>query len=235
MKVWRDGIFTALALTGLFLTGCDRIPGKPSPDSVWRPPGAEKNFRELYRKNCLACHGDGTTISASLPMNNPTYLAVIPREKLREKIARGVPNTLMPAFAQSAGGPLTEEQVDILTDGILAWKKADTAPANPPPYEAPLGDVERGGQVYAVYCASCHGPDGSGGSAGAVNAPAYLGLVSNQYLRTVVIAGRPDLGMPDYQGYVPGRPMTEQEIADVTAWLVSQRKPGPAEPVPPGE
>jgi cytochrome c oxidase cbb3-type subunit 3 len=60
---------------------------------------------------------------------------------------------------------------------------------------------------------------------------AYLSLVSDQYLRTVVIAGRPELGMPGYREYVAGKPMTPEEISDVVAWLASRRQgpvPGPA-------
>ena len=50
--------------------------------------------------------------------------------------------------------------------------------------------------------------------------PAFLGLVSDQYLRTIVIAGRNDLGCPDFQNRVPGKPMSEEEISGVVAWLV---------------
>ena len=57
---------------------------------------------------------------------------------------------------------------------------------------------------------------------------AYLRLVSDQYLRTVVIAGRPELGMPGFRDYVPGKPMTPDEISDVVAWLaIPPPGPGP--------
>jgi hypothetical protein len=52
----------------------------------------------------------------------------------------------------------------------------------------------------------------------------YLHLVSDQYLRSVVIAGRPELGMPNYQQLVPNKPMSPEEISDVVAWLVSHRQ-----------
>ena len=66
--------------------------------------------------------------------------------------------------------------------------------------------------------------EGKGGEKGAsVVDPSYLALVSDQGLRTAVIAGRADLGMPDWRGYVPGHPMNDEEIADVVAWLASHR------------
>ena len=59
----------------------------------------------------------------------------------------------------------------------------------------------------------------------------YLSLVSDQYLRTTVIAGRADLGMPDWRGYTPGQPLTPQQVSDVVAWLIAQRRPVPGRPV----
>jgi hypothetical protein len=55
---------------------------------------------------------------------------------------------------------------------------------------------------------------------------AYLALTSDQALRTAVIVGRSDLGMPDWRANIPGRPMTAQEISDVVAWLASHRQAG---------
>jgi hypothetical protein len=48
----------------------------------------------------------------------------------------------------------------------------------------------------------------------------------------VVIAGRPELGAPDWRGNIPGKPMSEQEIGDVVAWLESQRVQNPGQPYP---
>jgi cytochrome c oxidase cbb3-type subunit 3/ubiquinol-cytochrome c reductase cytochrome c subunit len=100
-----------------------------------------------------------------------------------------------------------------------------------PPYAAALGDRERGKAVFATACAGCHGGDGRGGpKAGAVADPSYLALVSDQHLRTTVLAGRADLGMPDWRGYIQGRALAPGEISDVVAWLAAQRRPVPGRP-----
>jgi mono/diheme cytochrome c family protein len=216
----------ALAL----LCGCDQLPGKPKFEDRWKPPQDLKNFAELFDGNCRACHSNGQTLGASISMNNPPYLAIVPKEVMHRVIRQGIRGTAMPGFSTEAGGMLTDEQINILVDGIYQWGKGHEAPAdNLPPYSAPLGDVERGKAAFAQNCAGCHGPDGNGvkGKGGSVVDPTYLNLVSDQYLRSVVIAGRPDLGMPGFRNYVSGKAMTPDEISHVVAWLASHRQ-GPA-------
>jgi cytochrome c oxidase cbb3-type subunit III len=210
-----------------FLCGCGRLPGKPKLEDRWRPPEDIKNFAELFDGNCRACHSNGETLGASISMNYPAYIAIVPREVMHKVIEEGIRGTAMPGYSDKAGGMLTDEQINILVDGIYGWAKGHEAPAdNLPPYSAPLGDAERGEAVFAQDCAGCHGAEGEGvkGKAGSVVDATYLSLVSDQYLRTVVIAGRSDLGMPGFREYVPGKPMTPDEISDVVAWLSSHRQ-----------
>jgi cytochrome c oxidase cbb3-type subunit III len=217
------------------MCGCDWLPGKPKEEDRWRPPEENKNFADLYATNCLACHGNDKTIGASISMNNPVYLSVVPKDAMRKVIAEGVPGTMMPGYSNAVGGMLTDEQINILVDGILKSSKGQiAAEANRPPYAAPPGDAQRGATVYAQDCAQCHGNEGTGGKAGSVVDRAYLSLVSDQYLRSVIIAGRPELGMPGYEGYVSGKPMSADEIADVVGWLASHRQgPAPGQSTPP--
>ncbi len=223
----------ALAVT-VAAAGCDSLPGKPRPAGSDRLPSQVMAFSVLYRDNCAACHGADGRLGASRPLNDPLYLAVVPRSRLRQVIANGVPGTLQPAFAQSAGGTLTDGQIDALVDGLLErWGGAKPLKlAELPSYAAPPGNAARGKTVYAATCAGCHGADGkSGQNGGAITDASYLSLVSDQYLRTTVIAGRADLGMPDWRGYTPGQPLTGQQISNVVAWLIAQRRPVQGRPV----
>ncbi len=59
--------------------------------------------------------------------------------------------------------------------------------------------------MFARACAGCHGNQGQGGKngeqqVGAINNQAFLALISDQALRRYAITGRPDLGMPAYDG-----------------------------------
>jgi cytochrome c oxidase cbb3-type subunit III len=222
MKLLLLTLFTFTGIIGL--SGCDQLPGKPKPSDRWQPPEAEKNFQVLFNGNCRACHAGETNIGASISMRDPLYLAIIPRDVLRKITAEGIPGTTMPGFAKANGGELTDEQVDIIVNGILDWgKSSQVTKTNLPPYSAPLGDATHGSEVYNRFCASCHGQVGQNGKAGSIVHPDYLQLVSDQYLRSVTIAGRPELGMPNYQNLVPNQPLSDQDIADIVAWLVSRR------------
>lgn len=225
-------LLVALALA---LAACDQMPGKPRYADRELLPSEVMDWKTLYAKNCAGCHGADGRLGPSRPLNDPVYLALAPRERLRAVIARGVPGTAQPALAISAGGTLTDAQIDAIVKGLVdTWGKPDAlAGATPPPYDGKGagGDATRGREVYATACASCHGPDGRGGQkAGAVADASYLSLVSDQYLRTTVIAGRTDLGMPDWRHYVDGKPLGAPDVADVVAWLVSERRPVPGRP-----
>jgi cytochrome c oxidase cbb3-type subunit III len=213
------------------LVGCDILPGKPSARAGEETSSAQvMSFDALYGRQCAGCHGRVGHLGAARPLNDPVYLALVPAARLRQIIAEGVPGTAQPAFATSAGGALTDAQIDALVQGVVgAWARSDaTQSLTIPPYAAKRGDPERGSAVYAVACAGCHGADGRGGpEAGSIADPSYLALVSDQHLRTTVIAGRADLGMPDWRGYIPGRALAPEEVSDVVAWLVAQRAPIP--------
>jgi cytochrome c5 len=137
------------------------------------------------------------------------FLALVGDKELQRVISTGRKGTLMPAWSQSAGGPLTEEQIASLVDGIKGrrWKSdassvKKTIPPNVPPL-LPTDDVKgnynRGEKVYAAACATCHGGEGEGTKkAGAINNAALLTLMSDTVLRRIIITGRPDLEMPDF-------------------------------------
>ena len=206
----------------VFLLGCgNRVEQFVRPDQV-------TDFTALYQSNCAGCHGHDGRSGAARPLNDPTFLAVIGKQKLKEVIANGLPNTAMPVFAQNAGGGLTEQQIGILADQIEErWSRPqDFASVALPPYSADPGDPRAGETVFFVHCASCHGEDGAGGSkAGSVVNASFLALVSDQSLRSTVIAGRPDRGMPDWRRKSPEHPMTPQDISNVVAWISAHRTP----------
>jgi mono/diheme cytochrome c family protein len=218
-----------LLIVGLSAS-CDRLPGKPDEAARWKRPTEVVDFNHLYAENCSGCHGADGRLGAARPLNDPLYLALVNDDTLRQVIAQGVPNTAMPAFVQQQGGILTDEQIKVIVQGIRSrWARSDqfnavTLPAYGAGKDSKSVDLRRGSVVYQTYCAQCHDADGRGHpKGGAIVDPNYLALVSDQSLRTTVIAGRSDLGKPDWRDNVPGRPMSPQEISDVVAWIASHR------------
>jgi cytochrome c oxidase cbb3-type subunit III len=232
--VKRFQYLCASAVLSLVLSGCSSPHGQPQGDSEAVAPSQVSDFATLYSQNCAGCHGTQGRGGAALALANPVYLDIVDEASLRKVIANGIHGTSMSAFAQSAGGMLTDKQIDVITSGILSnWsRKGILDGSNPPSYAAnTAGDSGHGELVYRAYCASCHGPGGQGGPQGsAITNDSFLALVSDQELRTIVIAGRPELGAPDWRGNVPGKPMTDQEITDVVAWLASRRVQNPGQP-----
>jgi cytochrome c oxidase cbb3-type subunit 3/ubiquinol-cytochrome c reductase cytochrome c subunit len=62
-----------------------------------------------------------------------------------------------------------------------------------------------------------------GGSAGAITNPSFLALYNDQALRTLIIAGRPDLGHPGWRDYPHKPPLDAAQVSDIVAWLAAQR------------
>jgi len=216
-----------VALAAALLSGCSSPHGRPQQGSETLAPSEVRDFSSLYKDNCAGCHGAEGRGDAAIALADPVYLAIVDEASMRNVIANGVPGTSMPAFAQSAGGMLTDKQVDVITSEIRSrWGRKEVLDgANPPSYAAKsAGNAQHGQVAFATYCASCHGPAGQGGPKGsAIASRSFLALVSDQGLRTIVIAGRPELGAPDWRGNVPGKSMSDEDVTDVVAWLSAQR------------
>jgi cytochrome c oxidase cbb3-type subunit III len=221
-------------LVAILPSSCGSFRGQPQKGSEVQAPNQVLKFETLYADNCAACHGAEGRGGAAIALADPVYLAIAGDKSMRKVIANGAPGTSMPAFAQSSGGMLTNQQIDVIVNEIRGrWGRPGILnQANPPSYAASSpGDAQRGEVAYGTYCQSCHGPAGRGGPKGSdITNDSFLALVSNQGLRTMVIVGRPELGAPDWRGNAPGKTMSDQEITDVVAWLASRRSQNPGQP-----
>jgi len=258
----RAALMAGLSTALLLAAGCQRLIDGPKLNEADQVrPDKILDFETLYNDNCAGCHGANGLNGPAIAMNNSEYMAITSDEQIRNITANGQTGTLMPAFAQSAGGLLTDAQINVIVSGMRErWGKPMPG-LNPPPYAASAAaDAAHGAQVYTAACASCHGPasqsaavtqggepakggsthagqaqpggTASPGKAGSIVDPTFLALLSDQSLRTIIIAGRPDLGQPDWRGDIPGHPLSDQEITDVVAWLSSHRAPLPGQTHP---
>jgi mono/diheme cytochrome c family protein len=224
----------AFCACSVVLSGCGTPHGQPGKGSEVPAPSEVLDFPTLYAENCAGCHGADGRAGAAISLSDPVYLAIANDAAISSVISKGVSGTAMPAFAESSGGMLTDKQIAAITSGIRSsWGHPGILDAaNPPSYATKSsGNIAHGELAYKTYCESCHGPGGHGGAKGSsITDDSFLALVSDQGLRTMVITGRPELGAPDWRGNVPGKPMSEQEVTDIVAWLGSRRAQNPGQP-----
>ena len=203
-------------------------------------------FATLYKQNCAGCHGENGKSGVAVALANPVYLAVAGEATVRQITAKGVAGKLMPGFDTAAGGALTDQQIDSLVQGMLqAWGRPDALARR----ACAAVCRKRKGESSARTASLCRvlrtlprsrrrGRKGANGRRsdavpGSIVDPSYLALVSDQSLRSTIIAGRPDQGMPDWRSDISGpgsRAMTDQEITDIVAWLAAQRTAYPGQP-----
>jgi mono/diheme cytochrome c family protein len=217
-----------MASIAIFATGCRPAPGHP-PDPAPRPDQV-MDFATLYHQNCAACHGRNGQNGPAIDLANPEYQALIDDAALRKWIASGMLGTEMPAFAMSAGGMLTDAQVDALITGMRkAWGAQNAFAGDVPPAyaETRAGDAKRGAMAYQQRCVGCHKASGQ-----EIASRAYLALTGDQALRSIIVAGRPDLGQPDWRHDSPGgksaAPLSTQDVDDIVTYLGTLRSGTPA-------
>ena len=226
----RNALLSFISLTLVISSvGCHRRIGPPNDHEELMRPEDVVSFDRLYKQNCSACHGENGSGGPAFDLANSNYQTLVDDESLRHSITSGMPGTEMPAFGESAGGFLTPQQVNVLVAGMRSrWAHTDQKLHDMPGYSSnAIGDAEQGRQIFQVNCSSCHQQGRQ-----KIDDTSYLALVSDQSLRTIVIAGRPDLGQPDWKQVRPGRPLTDQDVSDIVAYLHSLRSDTPGQPYP---
>lgn len=236
MRLMRISWLLAAGALALFLSGCNGSPGRPRPGTEVARPEDRLDFASLFKTNCAGCHGENGTNGAAIDLANPEYQSLVDDQSLKKWITTGMPGTEMPAFGK--GGSLTGEQIDVLVAGMRKnWSQSAVSNTHnsdrpkslgrPAYLQTQPGDPEHGQQLYAADCSSCHHP-----SSQQITNPPYLALLSDQALRSIVIAGRPDIGHPGWQMNRSSSPLSDQNVTDIVAYLGSLRSATPGQPYP---
>ena len=179
-----------------------------------------------YAKYCALCHGpngEGYTADSATALNNASFLATATDTFLYNAIAEGRMGTTMSPWADYRGGPLEEQDIWNLVGLLRSWQTIPTIDVS----DAKIKGVAlRGEPVYAVYCASCHGPKGEGASYMSLNNPQFLSDASDGFIRFAIVNGRPETSMSAYQSI-----LSTQDIHDVVALIRSWARPAVAGPL----
>jgi len=86
-----------------------------------------------------------------------------------------------------------------------------------------------GAQLWGLNCAACHGLNGEGVDAPALNSQEFFQGTSDEQIAGIVRGGVPGTAMPAWWNEYGG-PLTDQQIAEVVAYIRSWEKTAPSCP-----
>lgn len=228
------GLVLAL-LAGVYLTAAAQTPTTdPGSQEGSVNLGAPVDVgAQLFAENCQVCHGErgqgrvGATLAKDWPSIRPDLT-------VRAIIEQGVPGTPMSAWGQAHGGPLTDSEIDALVAYILSWQTggapqitpAATATLHPPitPPAEIRGDPNHGAILFGENCDMCHGPNGEG-RIGATLAKDWPSIRPDLAVRTIIANGVQGSPMPAFS-QTHGGPLSETEINDLTAFILTLGQTG---------
>lgn len=212
-----------LSLIALFFLWVTAVLAQEQDDPVYEL-GAQ-----VYAENCALCHGPNGEgrVGASLAKDWPS---IRPDLVTRETIAKGVEGSVMPAWSQDYGGPLSEDEIDAVVAFILSWQTGGVPQITPlgdtptpraavSPIPGIEGDPNQGGDLYDENCAVCHGSDGEG-RVGATLAKEWPSIRPDLTVKDAIVRGVSGSVMPAWS-QENGGPLSETEIDDLVAFLLA--------------
>ena len=185
-----------------------------------------KEGERLYGVYCVACHqADGVGKVGTAPyIRNPDFLALASDHFLFYTIVGGRPGTAMVSWSH-----LKRSEID----SLIAYLRAVEEPGNmaeKTSYDLKhAGDAAEGKDLYAIYCASCHGQNATGyaegGSGPAIGNAAFLAIASDDFIFQTVMHGRSGTAMRSFKGAGGLANLSELEVGSIIAYLRSDREP----------
>ncbi len=168
---------------------------------------------QIFADSCVACHGaDGLGTGIAPALND-----LDTREKTAEELTRtltyGNAGTLMAGWSNV----LATDQINALVTLIKRWEEipAGTIPAPDVPIPTTEESIALGGQLFAVNCSRCHGPEGQGTPrAPSLNVKSFLTNTNDQAIQQIVTSGVPGTAMPTW-----GDRMTDAEIQAIVGFI----------------
>jgi len=202
-------------------------PSAPDVDPTVAPPGATTVAaadpsvgEQHFNQNCAACHQMGGTglVGLAPSIRNRDFLAIASDDFIRKTVHSGRAGTAMIPRPDLDYSKVSE---------IIAYLRALKVP-NPVTVTVDhdwtaSGDVARGGEHFAIFCADCHGPNGegyvAGGSGPGIGTPGFLNVASDGYILATLQHGRLGTPMRPFIGPTGLANLTQEEVGDIIVWL----------------
>lgn len=171
----------------------------------------------MFQTYCSLCHGEDRTgyrADHAPSLRTKSLLGTGYPGFIYTAIGYGRANTAMDGYSEEMGGPLSRDDIRLLTRWLAQMEQAEPIELSS---EAVAGNPELGASIYVERCAECHGSRGEGVTAPALGDPALLASASDHFLRYAVANGREGTPMSGFQG-----DLNDGEIDAVVAYLRSQ-------------
>jgi mono/diheme cytochrome c family protein len=117
----------------------------------------------------------------------------------------------------------------VLIVGFVVYKAREPMLRNDAKRAQQTTYVSIGTQLYEDNCSSCHGHGANGGSAPVLNAKEFLKQANDTQIASIVKVGVPGSDM-QAKGLDYGGPFTDEQIAQITAYLRSLEANAPSVP-----
>lgn len=172
----------------------------------------------LFEQMCVSCHGSNGEGASGPGIRNPDFLRVASDGFLRATIVLGRDGTEMRSMAHRGSG-IVELRADEIDD-LIAYLRSN-ANLSPIPHRFVIGaNLKTGQELYAGFCAGCHGTDGRGNFAPELNNPGFLRAATDGYLQATIIRGRRGTAMRSFGLGGHGLAnLTQDQINDIVAFI----------------
>ena len=217
---------------GLFMTSCGgESTNEKSTEIAERVyiKGDVAKGAEIFKTNCAVCHQpDGKGKAGFAPnINSIDFLSIADDALIKSFILEGRAGTAMTAYKNM---PNVADNIDDLVSYIRSWEKEYELMTVTPVDKnwKSAGDAANGKKLFKEFCMYCHGATGegyaSGGAGTAIGNPAFLELVSDDYIKQTLILGRNGTAMKSFAGAKGVAHMTDSDMDDVVAYLRGMAK-----------
>jgi mono/diheme cytochrome c family protein len=221
-RLLRFAGFAVLMAAALLAPGFSHTRAQTSPS------GQLELGARVFAENCAVCHGENGQgrVGATLAKNWPS---IRPDLTVRSIIENGISGSVMPAWGQANGGPLTNEEIDALVFYILSWQTSGPPQGTPRPTATPRppispvpnveGEPNQGAVLFDQNCAVCHGANAQG-RVGANLSKSWPGIRPDLSIKNTIQNGVPGSVMPAW-AQTNGGPLSDENINDLVAFILS--------------
>lgn len=213
--------------------------GGAAGDVIPMSAAAVSKGKDVYTKNCVACHGEMRDQIPTCRLADKDWLSQKGDAGLVQATTNGKP-PMMPAWGKSKGGPLADDDIKAvaayLKDAAGLGGAASAAPtSSAPPAAAPPAvsltavldgpaTPALGKEIFTKNCVMCHGADGMLQPNCRLGSKEWVMNMGEDGLRSRIGNGKPVLGMPSW-GQSKGGPLNDNQITAIIMYLNAGIKP----------